>query len=272
MKEARVGKEARAVKEACAMSGARSRPSPWGRRVWTASVSVLLVGITGANAADVSAQTVQGRVLDGATARPVSGAVVRLLDAAGDTVAVTVSDSVGAYRLQASAPGRFRLRTVQLGYQPAESAPFDLRADTTVVSLDVRMEAAPVPIQGVEVTTDQANRRLRQFFGFSPGQLRVRPIRAPTLADHASRGDDLSDVVRWASVPNLQVQVTREGPCYRFRGRGCLPVYLDGTRMNPRGVPEIPLQMLGTVVVLLPSEAIAYPNGAVHLFSSGFMR
>ena len=37
-------------------------------------------------------------------------------------------------------------------------------------------------------------------------------------------------------------------------------------------VHTIPLEMLDTIVVLLPSESVAYPSGAVHLFSAGFMR
>jgi hypothetical protein len=106
----------------------------------------------------------------------------------------------------------------------------------------------------------------------SPAQLRIRPVRSPAIQGHAMRGANISEMIDRLNIPNLQVFRTREGPCYQFRGRGCLPVHLDGARLGPASVSTIPLEMLSTVVVLLPSETVAYPLGAVHLFSTGFMR
>lgn len=116
------------------------------------------------------------------------------------------------------------------------------------------------------------NRRLREFLGISVGQLRVRPIRAADIQQHWSRGNSLTEMVRFRQIPSLQVFGTREGPCYQFRGRGCLVVYLDGTPLRRTPDSMLPLEMLSAVVVLLPNEVIAYPQGAVHLFTTGFMR
>lgn len=221
---------------------------------------------------DVSAQAVQGRTLDAGNRRPIEGAVVRLLDSAGDTVSATASDSTGSFRLALSEPGRFRLRSDGLGYRAKESSTFEAPAEGDTLTFDLLMEPNPIPVRGIEISADQTNRRLRQFFGMSPGQLRIRPIRASVIDDHISRGHDLTEMMRWIQIPNLQILRSRDGPCYQFRGRGCLPVYLDGTRMTQRAIPELPLEMLNTVVVLLPSETTAYPSGAVHLFSTGFIR
>lgn len=221
----------------------------------------------------VASQVVRGRALDSSNRRPVGGTVVRLIDTFGDTVAVTAADSAGGFRVVAPRAGRYRLRGDALGYRSAESRPFDVvegRADT--LSVDLSLEAAPIPVAGIEVSADQTNRRLRQFFGMSPGQLRIRPVTQAVIDDHVVRGHDVSEMMRWRQIPNLQVLRSQQGPCYQYRGRGCMPVYLDGARMSQRAISEIPLEMLNTAVVLLPSEATAYPEGAVHLFTRGFMR
>jgi hypothetical protein len=61
------------------------------------------------------------------------------------------------------------------------------------------------------------------------------------------RGANISEMIDRLNIPNLQVFRTREGPCYQFRGRGCLPVHLDGARLGPASVSTIPLEMLSTV-------------------------
>lgn len=238
-------------------------PSALGWSVAAGMVTVLLPSA-------LDAQAVRGRIVDAENDRPVAGAVVQLLNPAGEAVGAAAADSLGRYLIPAGEPGRYRLRAELLGYQPQETSPFHVETDTVVV--DLRVTARPIPIEGVEVSADQVNRRLRQFLGMSPGQLRIRPIRNTTIRSHANRGNDLTEMIASANIPNLQSLRTREGPCYQFRARGCLPVYLDGARLSRRSVPELPLEMLSTVVVLLPNESISYPEGAVHLLTLGFMR
>lgn len=251
---------------ACKGLSRRLRSVPWvlGWSVAAAAVTALLPSALDAQA------VVRGRIVDAQNDRPVADAVVQLLNPAGEPVRAAAADSLGRYLIPVPEPGRYRLRAEILGYQPQETSPFQVATDTVVV--DLRVTARPVPIEGVEVSADRVSRRLRQFLGMSPGQLRIRPIRDATIRSHAERGNDLTEVMASANVPNLQALRTREGPCYQFRGRGCLPVYLDGARLNRRSVPELPLEMLSTVVVLLPNESIPYPEGAVHLLTLGFMR
>lgn len=79
-------------------------------------------------------------------------------------------------------------------------------------------------------------------------------------------------MIRGLGIPNLQVTGSRQTPCFQFRNRGCLPVYLDGARLTRFSTRDVPLEMLGTAIVLLPNETAAYPAGGVHLFSVGFLR
>jgi hypothetical protein len=242
--------------------------SGWSRRVESVIGVVVLVTST---AAPIRGQTIQGRVSDAQTDAPVASALVRLIDPSGVPRAVAVADSIGRYELIAPAPGRYRLRAEQLGYETREAVPFQLTA-TELLSRDLQLEPSPLPIVGVEVTADQVDRRLRQFLGMSTAQLRIRPIRAATIEEHASRGDGLAELMARRNIPNLQSVRSRTGPCFQFRGRDCLPIYLDGARLSRSSTPMLPLEMLNAIVVLLPSETVAYSNGAILLFSTGFMR
>jgi hypothetical protein len=219
----------------------------------------------------VDGQTIQGRVSDAQTNAPIANAIVRLIDDSSEQRAAAATDSTGRYQLVAPAPGRYRLRAEQLGYETRESETFDFVA-AGELSRDFRLTPSPIPIQGVEVTTDQANRRLRQFLGMSPAQLRIRPVRSQTIDEYARRGDGLMELMASRNIPNFQVVPSRAGPCFQFRLRDCLPVFLDGARLNRASTPDLPLEMLNTIVILLPSESVAYPGGAVLLFSTGYMR
>lgn len=217
-------------------------------------------------------QTVQGRVFDFVNDQRIGNALLRLVDQSGQVRTVLATDTTGGYALGVPEPGAYRVRAERPGYEPFESEPFEVQTTTEVLIVDVPMTPRPIPVRGVEVTTDVVNRRIRTFLGASPAQPRIRPIRAATIRDHATRGSTLSEMIRWQQIPNLQVLATRDGPCYQFRGRGCLPVYLDGARLGRAPNALLPLEMLSAVVVLLPNELIAYPSGAVHLFTTGFMR
>lgn len=238
----------------------------------TLALSMCLAGLSLVPLERVDGQTVQGRVFDAANDQRIANALLRLVDRSGQVRAALAADTTGSYALGVPEPGTYRLRAERLGYEPFESEPFEVQDTTDALRVDLPMRPSPIPVRGVDVSTDVVNRRIRDFLGANPAQLRIRPIRAATIRDHAMRGSTLSEMIRWRQIPNLQVLPTRDGPCYQFRGRGCLPVHLDGARLSRAPNALLPLEMLSAVVVLLPNELIAYPSGAVHLFTAGFMR
>jgi hypothetical protein len=220
----------------------------------------------------VSAQTLQGRVLDDADDAPIPTALVRLVDEEGDEQAITAADSSGAYRLVAPGPGVYRVAAERIGYDDLQTPLLEAQNADKVYPVDLLMRRSPVPIRGLEVSTEQADREIRLMIGISPRSLRVEPIRFPEIREHAERAHDLSDMIRWGNTAGLIVFETTDGPCYQARARGCLPVYLNGFRMNRELIPAIPLDMLHTVVVLYPTESIAYPGGAVLLYTEAWLR
>ena len=234
--------------------------------------ALLCLAVLTAPLGGVEGQTVRGRVLDAQSDRSVADARIRLFDRLGASRGLTRADSIGGYQLAVPEPGFYRLRADQLGYETYESEELEVQDTTDVLSVDLLMRPSPIPMRGIEVSTAQVNRRLQESLGINPARLRIRPIRSGTIREHAMFGRNLSGMIRSLDIPNLEVVGSRGGACYQFRGRGCLTVFLDGARLNRNPDAVVSLEMLNTVVLLLPNELIAYPSGAVHLYTIGFMR
>ncbi|HET7233568.1 MAG TPA: carboxypeptidase regulatory-like domain-containing protein [Longimicrobium sp.] len=179
-------------------------------------------------AAPAAAQVVSGRVTGGA-GTPVAAAKVRLVGAAGDTLAV-LADAAGRFRLE-PAPGRFHLAATAQGLRAVVSPAFELaRGDS--LELRVRMFADSVSPRPLEVVA--AARR-------PPGWVRAFHRRAGESAfgwyvtrERIDRATAFrtSDLLRGA--PGITLVPGRPGFGYLVRGPGgCLPaVYLDGMRVR----------------------------------------
>ncbi len=67
-------------------------------------------------AASLGAQTVRGRVVDGATGAAIPGALTELRDGSGHSLQIGLASASGAFQLTAPAPGRYLLRVAAIGY------------------------------------------------------------------------------------------------------------------------------------------------------------
>src|SRR5690606_23537360 len=72
---------------------------------------LLLLGGT-----SLAAQTVRGVLTEEGSARPISGALVLLLDADGRQASGSLTDEQGRYQIRASAAGRYTLRIQRIGF------------------------------------------------------------------------------------------------------------------------------------------------------------
>ncbi len=95
------------------------------------------------------AQTVGGRVVDSASARPLSGVLVVLLDPSDAARARDLTDADGAYHLSAAA-GEYRIRTLRIGFRPFTTLPLRLAAGETV-RRDLVIASTPVKLDTVRV-------------------------------------------------------------------------------------------------------------------------
>ena len=105
------------------------------------------LAVTMLAAVPLPAQRVHGTLRDTASAQPVLGAVLTLLDSAGRVLARTISDEHGQYSLPTGV-GRRRVRAMRIGFQPLEVAV--AREDD--VTLDIAMTRIPALLSSVKVS------------------------------------------------------------------------------------------------------------------------
>jgi hypothetical protein len=94
-----------------------------------------LIGLSAAlfvgQAPRAGAQRVHGSIRDSASAAPLAGAVVSLLDSAGGALSRTIADGNGNYSLPLARRGA-RLRAIRIGYQPRDVSVASTGADVTL--------------------------------------------------------------------------------------------------------------------------------------------
>jgi len=246
-----------------------------GRTAFVAIATALLL-LGGGDAAE--AQLLQGRVLDQRDEKPVSTAMVRLVDQAGDQRGVSIADSLGLYRIRVPEPGVYRLEAARLGYQNFETPLLEASNPEGEYPIDLLLTPAPVEIEGLTVranvtSAERTERLLRRDIGLAPASLRYHPFDLEDITHHIDLGHDLVDMMRFSNLAGIVVKLDLEGWCFSLRGFVCLPVYLDGTPLLRDFVDTVPLDMVVTIAVVTPSDgSLAYPLGAVLLYSQAWAR
>lgn len=221
----------------------------------------------------VSAQVLRGLVLDGTDERPVAGALVGIETRDGDAAGFAIADSMGHYSLETPAPGAYRIVAEAPGYHPFRSLLLDV-ASTSGYVIDVELERAPLPLPGLVVTAErfaEIEGGLRLVLGMHPRSLRFDPVMRPEIQQYLERAYALEDIIRWSGIASVVTRRTDEGWCFQWRGRHCLPVYLNGVRVRPEHVSALSLEMVEVLVVLAPGESPAYMGGAVLLYTAGWI-
>lgn len=252
--------------------------------------AVGVVGVAGAVGAMVAtlgalltptpalAQTFQGRVVEEGTDAPVPTTLVRLLDEEGDPLGISIADPDGAYRLEAPEPGVYRLEAERSGYETFHTPLLEAGAADGTYPIDLVMRADPYELPGFtvetnRVTDEEADREIRLMLGVSVASLRFRPIGFEEIQDHVDKGHSLVDVMRWTNNAGLIVSRRLDGPCFSVRGRGCLPVYLNGLPLHRDFVEAAPLDMVYRIVIVTPTDPVMpYGGGAVLLYTEAWLR
>jgi hypothetical protein len=111
-----------------------------------AIAAALLVLAAGVPAAAV-AQVVTGTVRD-ETGAPVHGALVRLVDDRGGHAGGVLTNTLGHFRIQAPAPGTWRLSAQRIGMATVATAAFEL-ADGATETRNVELRSSPIELEGV---------------------------------------------------------------------------------------------------------------------------
>lgn len=189
--------------------------------------------------APAQAQFVSGKVLDADTETPLANVSIELLSAAGQRLAATLSDSAGAFRIQAPLPGEFTVRAERIGMRTV-TAPLSVQVGERV-EVTLRMAALALPIEPLTVDARQAV-NIGSLAGYYARAERVQRTgigRVITRDRIESRPvGAVSDILR--EVPGITVTSTPYGSgAVSFSGgarAGCTPqVYVDGVLANRAG-------------------------------------
>jgi hypothetical protein len=218
-----------------------------------AVLAALWCGATGG----LSAQTLEGRVLDEATGGPVASALVTLADLEGTVLAVVTTADDGTFRLEEPGPtGRtYELRVERVGYGPARaSLEFDPEQP---VQVDVILAPAAVPLDPVVVSGRRRGRLVDVGFDARRAQGGAVFIDRAEIDDRVPAR--ITDLLR--GQPGLRVisigqeEDVRVGASGRsLSGADCQPaIWIDGSRIRGAGVPEVNRAPTGSTIRVDPA-------------------
>lgn len=203
-------------------------------------------------ASPAAAQVVQGRAVSRETLEPVSGAIVALVDTAGEAVASAATDAEGAFTLAAPAAGEFHLEAIRPGYRATLTRAVAVPAGE-LVSVEVRMGLLPAgwnpgpPPPGVSgrVLDDRTGEPLA---GASVSLLNRRDVRV-------GRAQTADDGTFALEIPHAG------GFVLRAERRGYVGTESERLELNPHDSVRVELRMGTDAVVLAPLTVTAGPRG-----------
>jgi hypothetical protein len=109
----------------------------------TTRVAILVALLLAVEAAEISAQTLRGKVVQPSDGLGVSGVLVLLIDSTGNVAARALTDERGEYRVVVTRPGAYKVRALRIGYHPTSLVTVELNARVT---LDQQLEVTSRPL------------------------------------------------------------------------------------------------------------------------------
>lgn len=221
-------------------------------------VVALLIGIV---PLVTSAQTLRGKAVQPSDGAGIAGALVLLIDSAGNVAARGLTNERGEYRVTAPAAGPYRVRALRIGYHPAIVAAVKLRAG---VELEQQLELTSLPIT-LDTVRVLARARCSAYDGASTIASAWEQARtALSAADLTPR-----DAFLHATV--MRVQLTLDPRTGRVRQASSTES--SGFVTKPWGtLPPDSLRRFGYVYRLADGSTIYYAPDIEALLSENFVQ
>ena len=166
-----------------------------------ASPVVLGVALLALLPSSLDAQSIHGRVVDRATGVAIEGAHLRLLDLDDESVAVTLSDSAGAFVFRLEQGGVFRLHAIRLGHEEVRTQEIRVGSRDRL-DVVVRMSVRAVELDPLEVRSRGLDPRQRATYeGLYLRAAEAHPVGPSRVVLHEGpemrSAMRISDVMRW---------------------------------------------------------------------------
>ena len=257
-----------------------------------ASSLVLAAVLAGMSSLPLTAQRLQGRLLDVDSNEPVTAGVLTLLGEDSEELLTVVTDQNGQWALEPPGPGTYFLRARRMGYQPWIAGPVQV-SDGDELTWNYHVKRLAVRLDPVEVAAT-ATRQYLELAGFYERQ-RADLGHFLTLEDIQRRGGSrVTDLL--SGIPGVNVvqdaaggMGTREVQLrgsYLSKGGQCRPrIYVDGLiysrgdsrpkGMDDWGNPERTLEQnepnLNRIFSGARIDEIAHPQtiAAIEVYRSG---
>jgi hypothetical protein len=117
----------------------------------TLGAIVLALCLAGPVAAQVA---ISGRILEEGTNQPIANVQMGLIDAEGQVSASALTDSIGAFRLEAGGAGDYSISIQRLGFARVRTEPLTLAANE-VLQVEITLDPEAVTVDGVRVVADR---------------------------------------------------------------------------------------------------------------------
>jgi hypothetical protein len=212
---------------------------------YTSSLLPIFVAAALAGPSALRAQTVEGRVIDPATERPIAEATVAVLTESGRVVAQTVGDTAGNFVVALRGPGEYRLRADRIGYRRVTSQGFTV-GPREALKVDLHLSAGAVELAPLVITSRPEPPRVLSLerSGFYERERHSPGVFMRREDVNRSRGMRMSDVL--ATIPGVR-RATVQGRSAISLGRSgmgsrvCAPaVFIDGQPLvRPESIDDI---------------------------------
>jgi hypothetical protein len=249
------------------------------RVLFSSAVSIAL------SFAALSAQTVEGRLLDSGSDQPIILGQVLLLTGGGEVVARTFTDETGFFSLTAPDGGSFFLRGERFGYRAQVDGVFDL-GEGGVISVEFRLPRNPVVLDTLQVSAEPRSTKLTLLGFYDRRDIGMGKFIGPKeIAEKPVFGT--TDLLR--NIPRVQIRqrpfggsevVIRGAGAVSLTGGGvCYPkVVVDGNvilRGEPARLDQViqPSEIEAIEVYRGPSETplqfggISSPCGVILIWT-----
>lgn len=237
-------------------------PAQFARMRVAVVASLLAVGA--ALPARAAAQTIDGILVVGEARSAVAGARVFLLNRFQESIDTASTDVFGAFKLEASKPGRYFIQVRRKGYYPILTERFELQEEET--RTDTVVLQGKVAEQSVKNVVEDNVQRL---FGSSVGAAFSRWLGPDEMEALRGEAFSLGDVVQRGRMLGVQWLNPPSG-CLRFSGAsGCAQLYVDGLAVFMRP-DQVNASDIEAVIALRATEIGTSTTGGGPLDNSRF--
>lgn len=223
--------------------------------------AIVVALLLGAVPPVTSAQTLRGKAVQPSDGAGIPGAIVLLIDSTGNVAARALTNERGEYRVTAPGAGAYRVRTLRIGYQPANFAAVELRAGA---DLERQLELTNLPLI-LDTVRVLARARCSRYEGSSTIASAWEQARtALSAADLTTRNRVLHATV---------IRVRRGLDPQSGRVRHDSSTQFSGFVLKPWGtVPPDSLRRFGYVYRLADGSTTYYAPDIDALLSESFMQ